>query len=236
MYNKSFATIYNSLSYKSSILTPVDVFLSRVKKCNSLLDLGCGTGNFITKISKYFKCMVGIDISPNMIRIAKSNCPSAHFLVGDITHFKLKQKFDVITCNFDVINHLRSFKQWKEVFNNAYNHLKKNGYFFFDFLNYYFYFHNDEIITNDVNYIIKQTIKRCDAHHNKIYTRIYMKDTNEFVINQIVKESCYSNQKIFKALSDAGFKNIQTFNRAYQPLDKEAMKTVKRIFVICQRK
>ena len=43
-----------------------------------VLDLGCGTGNFLKKLEKRFEKLVGIDISKDMIEVAK-----IHFEIGD---------------------------------------------------------------------------------------------------------------------------------------------------------
>lgn len=40
-----------------------------------VLDLGCGTGDFLDKLNKRFKKSVGVDISPEMLKIAKEKYP-----------------------------------------------------------------------------------------------------------------------------------------------------------------
>jgi 2-polyprenyl-3-methyl-5-hydroxy-6-metoxy-1,4-benzoquinol methylase len=72
----------------------------------SLLDVGCGTGT-ITLCQKPPK-VVGIDISPEMIEIAKSrNTKPAQyqFFVSDAVSFPTDEKFELI-ISFDVIEHL----------------------------------------------------------------------------------------------------------------------------------
>ena len=68
-----------------------------------ILDIGCGPGN-ITKylLSKRadFK-IVGIDLAPNMISLAKANNPSADFQVIDCREIsKIDIRFDGIVCGF----------------------------------------------------------------------------------------------------------------------------------------
>ncbi|MFZ9388086.1 MAG: class I SAM-dependent methyltransferase [Chitinophagaceae bacterium] len=68
-----------------------------------LLEIGCGPGN----ISKYLLAkrpdfdIFGIDIAPNMIRLAKSNNPTASFAIMDTRQIgELETKYDGIVCGF----------------------------------------------------------------------------------------------------------------------------------------
>jgi len=81
-----------------------DIFCEMIETKNaSVLEIGCGPGN----ITKYllnkrpdFK-LLGIDIAPNMIKLAKKNNPSAKFKEMDcklISNIDLK--FDAILCGF----------------------------------------------------------------------------------------------------------------------------------------
>jgi len=81
-----------------------DTFCEQVNIENStILEIGCGRGN----ITKYllnkrpdFR-IEGIDISPNMIELAKANNPTAGFKVMDCREIdKLQSKFDGIICGF----------------------------------------------------------------------------------------------------------------------------------------
>jgi predicted TPR repeat methyltransferase len=81
-----------------------DLFCSRIAKTDaSILELACGPGN----ITKYLlqKCpdfnILGIDLAPNMLVLAKQNNPMANFEVMDcrkIDH--LPVTFDAVMCGF----------------------------------------------------------------------------------------------------------------------------------------
>lgn len=53
-------------------------------------------------------------------------------MTGSILEFHLAQKFDIITCCFDTINHLDSKEKWRQAFRNIKNHLGESGVFLFD--------------------------------------------------------------------------------------------------------
>jgi len=63
-----------------------------------LLDLGCGTGDFLKwltehQINVYY---TGIDISEEMINVARNRFSAARFLVGDISSPELEESYDII--------------------------------------------------------------------------------------------------------------------------------------------
>lgn len=81
-----------------------DAFCSLLHKSNaSILEIGCGPGN----ITKYLLDnhpdyrILGIDVAPNMIALAKTNNPKAHFEVKDCREIDdLANTFDGIICGF----------------------------------------------------------------------------------------------------------------------------------------
>jgi predicted TPR repeat methyltransferase len=82
----------------------LDVFLSCLKGNNrAVLDVGCGPGN----IAKYLLSKIpqlkltGIDLAPEMLRIAKTHCPRAEFIEMDAMKISvLNQTFDGIVLGF----------------------------------------------------------------------------------------------------------------------------------------
>jgi 2-polyprenyl-3-methyl-5-hydroxy-6-metoxy-1,4-benzoquinol methylase len=68
-----------------------------------ILELGCGPGNitkYIDTIRPYF-AIDAIDMAPNMIELAKKNCPSVNFTVMDIRLIsQLTSKYEGIMCGF----------------------------------------------------------------------------------------------------------------------------------------
>lgn len=69
-----------------------------------ILDVGCGTGEFISALSKNLSHaeVHGMDISFDMIRIAKSKLQNGKikYKVGDVEHLPYNNNtFDVVTCS-----------------------------------------------------------------------------------------------------------------------------------------
>lgn len=95
----------------------------------SILDVGCGFGDIIPRISGKAKRFdyKGIDLTPEFIREAKKLYPGHKFVVGNYFAKPLKENFDVVICsgalNLNVKDNLdfrkkaikTMFKQAKEV-------------------------------------------------------------------------------------------------------------------------
>ena len=98
---------------------------------NSLLELGCGTGAVLSGFTDLQR-LVGLDASASMLEIARTKVPSATFVLDDMAHFTLDEKFDVVACVFDALNHLERFEQWCSLFECVADHLEPGGLFVFD--------------------------------------------------------------------------------------------------------
>ncbi len=97
----------------------------------TLLDLACGTGSIAQGLAKDF-AIVGVDNAPGMLQIAKAKLPHLKWIQANMTHFTLHQKFDVVYCLHNSMNHLVTFKEWEDTFLTVAAHLHKGGLFIFD--------------------------------------------------------------------------------------------------------
>lgn len=68
----------------------------------SLLDVGCGTGQHLRHLSQHFHAE-GLDLSPDMLEIARQRCPQILFHEGSLVDFRIPGRFDVVTCLFGSI-------------------------------------------------------------------------------------------------------------------------------------
>jgi len=100
-------------------------------EAKTVLELGAGTGSVLKGLSAHYQVQ-GIELSPEMLAIAKVKVPEAGLHLGDMSDFSLEKSFDVVVCVYDTINHLRALSEWKKVFERASAHLYKDGLFIFD--------------------------------------------------------------------------------------------------------
>jgi SAM-dependent methyltransferase len=70
-----------------------------VESKGAALDIGCGSsGRFIEVLRKHGFTPTGIDISSEMISLAKSRHPTATFYAEDICTWEFPQKYDLISA------------------------------------------------------------------------------------------------------------------------------------------
>lgn len=122
---------YDHLHDKKDYLDEATFFTNLIKKYkkskgDSLLDVACGTGEHIKYFKQDFKTE-GIDLSKELIAIARDKNPDVNFEIADMTKFKASKKFDVITCLFSSIAYIKSGKDLKKTINNFYDNLKSGG-------------------------------------------------------------------------------------------------------------
>ena len=94
---------------------------------SKMLDIGCGTGHHVASLSSKGLDVLGIDISPSMIKKAKDNFPNYNFSVGDASNSNLFEpdSFTHILCMYFTIYY---FKDKTQFFNNCFKWLMPGGY------------------------------------------------------------------------------------------------------------
>ena len=155
------ASLYQDKFMDLDLYNDTDDFIcSSISKDKAkLLEIGCGPGN----ITKYLLSkrpdfgVLGIDIAPNMIKLAIKNNPTASFAIMDSRKIdELKTKYDGIVCGF-CLPYL-SQTDSRKFMTDSYNLLNENGLIYISFVEgdpsksdfqvgssgdrSYFYFHN----------------------------------------------------------------------------------------------
>ncbi|MHA2287331.1 MAG: class I SAM-dependent DNA methyltransferase [Promethearchaeota archaeon] len=107
----------------------VDYFCDALPEQGFILDLGSGTGIPFAKlfVERGFDYL-GIDISSEMVRIARKNVPLANFKELSMTDLNFDKKFDGIFSSYSML--LLSPELLKEVTQRIVNSLKQDGLFY----------------------------------------------------------------------------------------------------------
>jgi SAM-dependent methyltransferase len=135
VYGKNFAEFYNR--HWSDWAETVWPFVSRTvkkdcPKAGTWLDLCCGTGQLLKKVTQRGYAATGMDLSPFQLGHARRNAPKAKFVRADVRKYSLPERYDVITCLFDSLNYLLTPVGLKAAFTSARRHLNPDGLFIFD--------------------------------------------------------------------------------------------------------
>jgi len=92
----------------------------------SWLDVACGTGKHLELLRRRHDCM-GVDESPEMLRLASRRLPGLRLVRGDMRSFCLHRGFDVVSCLFSAVGHLTTEHDLRRAFENFSRHLRPGG-------------------------------------------------------------------------------------------------------------
>jgi len=114
----NFAENYDQNRYSSDKQKKIDEYAKAVVldlvgdvEHKTVLDCGCGTGRFADLFVQRGAKVVGMDISENMIKIAKKKVPLAEFVIGDVLNMPFEERqFDIVACS-QVLTHLHEYRK-----------------------------------------------------------------------------------------------------------------------------
>ena len=188
------------------------------------LDLGCGTGSMTLELSRLGYDMTGVDISPEMLDIARERAEKHGldgkilWLMQDMTDFELYGTVDLAVSCLDCINHLIKRVELVKCFSLVHNYLSPNGIFVFDingrakfekvYADNAFTYETDEgIVLWQNSYNRKSRI--CDFY---ITTFTEEADGRYVRSDGIERERMYTLGSIKRALRETGFEFLGAYS------------------------
>ena len=100
----------------------------------SVLEIGSGTGNLASLFEENGFKYLGLDMSVDMLEIARRKNPSSVFVEGDMRNFLLDELMDSVIITGRSISYLLKNEDVNSAFKSAHKNLKKGGIFCFDFI------------------------------------------------------------------------------------------------------
>ena len=107
-------------------------------KVESVLDLACGTGRMTEELCRRGYDMIGVDISPDMLAVARASAEKKGmadrilYLCQDMCEFELYGTVEAVVCCLDAVNHVTDRAALSRCFHWVHNYLVPNGLFLFD--------------------------------------------------------------------------------------------------------
>jgi SAM-dependent methyltransferase len=178
---------------------------------HSAADVGCGTGLFACYLSQCWGVPVfGVDRSPEMLAVATRNCPNPNvcFLQQDIRCLRLPCPVDLITANFDTMNHLLTVRDLQLAFRRIWENLRPGGHFIFDLIT------PCQPLGGGRNYSRRLRTRHCDARQHirwnpwqRILSIFVVMDSRSSKVSTLEahRERAYSPAEVSRWLMDAGF-------------------------------
>lgn len=131
------AEYYDKIYFNKDYEKEVRFIQKVLEKFNArtILDVGCGTGEHISRLEKLgFECD-GLDLSKRMLSVAKQKVKNAKLFLGDMQNFNLNKKYDAIICIFATFNYNLTTKDAIRTLLNFKKHLNDKGMVLLDLHN-----------------------------------------------------------------------------------------------------
>ena len=127
IFAKYYDAIYAEKDYRSEVeALHKTIQTHKQSHGNALLDAACGTGGHIQYLRQYYQT-TGMDISKEMLEVARGKFGDAEFHQGDIIDFDLGRQFDVVTCLFGSISYLTTKESLFSALKCFSNHTVEGG-------------------------------------------------------------------------------------------------------------
>ncbi len=124
--SKYYDALYHFLDYEAACQQIYDIVQQINPRAKTLLDVGCGTGKHLEYLRKSFH-VEGLDLSSEMLEIAKLRCPEVKFHQMNMVDFDLNYTFDVVTCLFSSIGYVKTIENMNAAISNMAQHLNPHG-------------------------------------------------------------------------------------------------------------
>jgi SAM-dependent methyltransferase len=168
-----------------------------IKKPGTVLDLGCGTGEFLVKFLKDGFTCIGVDISEVMLEIAGDKTKESldiELYQGDIRKFRTEKPAEYIVCNFDTVNYFDKFSDLEDFLACSYENLKEDGILIFDVVTEEIF---DEMFENGIF---------LDEKENYLTIWRYDKEGENYIIN--IKLFIREKENLFRNYEEVHVKTI----------------------------
>jgi SAM-dependent methyltransferase len=131
--------LYSDLAWLWPIISPPEDYVAETKEVidliqdysqipvTHLLNIGCGGGHNDFTLKEHFT-VTGVDISEDMLALARTLNPEIAYYVGDMRSIRLGAQFEAVTI-FDSINYMRTIEGLRAAFTTAFSHLQPGGVF-----------------------------------------------------------------------------------------------------------
>lgn len=202
--------------------------------CNpdAVCELACGTGNMTAILEQRGYEMCGVDLSPDMIEVAKGKTEKTKLICCDMACFKPEKQYDAFLCMIDGINYVIVPKSVLAVFKNVKMNLKDGGVFVFDVSSRYKLQHiiGDETFIHSEEDVFYSWQNRYIEKYNlsDMYLNFFVSrgDLYERFEERHLQRG-YSEKELKILLKKAGFTDISVYNElTFDAPDKESERLV----------
>lgn len=218
------ASVYDTLNADFDYNAYADYIVKQIKGAQRtdtslVLDLACGTGKMTFLLREHGYDMTGIDISEDMLSVAKDICydrgiDNILWLCQSMQSFELYGTVDACVCCLDSLNYLTNPADLKKCLALVHNYLIPDGVFVFDVNTPYrfknVYAQNDFVLECDGALLAWQNDYNEKSRICNFYLSLFEEngDGTYTRSDEVQRERCYSKRQLLSALSEAGFEIV----------------------------
>jgi len=200
-----YSNIEQYLDFSEEVEELYGAYKEIIKEMNpsSLIDIGCGQGDFLLQIQNKSIKTFGVDLSSEQIKVCQEkNINSACIDIADV-----KETYSCATAIFDVLNYMDE-NTLKSFLKDTYDVIKTKGYFIFD-INTLFGF--EEVAQGTLNINLEDKFIALDAYfeQNKLTTNITLfektKDNLYTKNENHITQHYHSKDSLIELLASVGF-------------------------------
>lgn len=183
----------------------------------TILDVCCGTGTMCEMLTAEGFRMAGVDLSEEMIRIAKKKAGrkrlNIHYECANAAHFEMGETYDAALSFFDSLNNILNPNDLRSAFKQVAKHVRPGGSFIFD-VNTAYAFETQLFDQEDLK--PKSKLKYKWTGHWDPETQIITVDMKfwrgEEEFTEVHRQRVYSDEELREMLADAGFIDVHAYH------------------------
>lgn len=123
----------------ADFIKDISFYLHIIKKGESVLELGCGTGRVTLPLRAAGIDITALDLAPTMISSLREKAIAQNLkiktIIGDLCDFQMNSTFDLIIVPYKALQHATDYKSIAGFFESIHKHLKPYGRFVIDVFN-----------------------------------------------------------------------------------------------------
>lgn len=242
-----FASIYDELMthapYDEWAEFTEEIITHANKQINSVLDLGCGTGEVTIRLAEKGYTITGVDkssemLSQAMVKSTENQLPIS-WIKQDITELTGFSNIDLCVSYCDVMNYITSKTDIESVCERVYHSLNDDGLFVFDihaphYANEFLIGNTFADVTDELSYIweCEQGDEQTDMYH---YLTFFQRVGEHYVrFDEIHHQKVYDIAIYTTILKNVGFSNINIY--ADFTLENEnSLENSERLFILAKK-
>ncbi len=203
-YASYYDRFYESKDYGKEIRFLNEIFVSH--QVNTILDIGCGTGSHLSQLIQYGYVGEGIDLSAEMVEIAKTKI-HGKASPADMRTFDLGRTYDAVISMFAVFNHNIDVNDARKTLTQCRKHLHEGGILILDLYNPQSS-GQKETSLDGITKIMQWKLN----HDTQICESVVTFIENGKALAENFPLRIYSTPQMVELLKEAGFEHIQFYD------------------------